>query len=150
MMHKAWHCIEEVPYWFSRSSIKFSGHMGRKINDLNPILCEITRPVAAIKSLRFALFNIVKIIRRVSVNLLLMISAKCFHGCLMLWGQSMQQKHKLYKRSIKTPVFTNNLVCRNLKKMLLHAGELLSYTSTTVDNGLEPSRRQAIIWTSDG
>ena len=58
MMHKAWHSIEEVPYCFFRSSIKFPGNMGPKINDLNPILSKNTRPVAAIKSLRFALFII--------------------------------------------------------------------------------------------
>ena len=53
---KAWHSIEEVPYCFLRSSIKFPSHTGPKINDLNPILSKNTRPVAAIKSLRFALF----------------------------------------------------------------------------------------------
>ena len=37
MMHKAWCSIEEVPYCFSRSSIKFHGHTGGKIDDLNPI-----------------------------------------------------------------------------------------------------------------
>ena len=37
MMHKAWRSIEEVPYCFSRSSIKFYGHTGGKIDDLNPI-----------------------------------------------------------------------------------------------------------------
>ena len=36
-MHKAWRSIEEVPYCFSRSSIKFHGHTGGKIDDLNPI-----------------------------------------------------------------------------------------------------------------
>ena len=55
MLHKAWSSIEDVHYCFSRSSIKFHGHTGCKIDDLNPI--EITRPVAAIKSLRFALFQ---------------------------------------------------------------------------------------------
>ena len=30
MMHKAWSRIEEVPYCFSRSSIKFQGNMGQK------------------------------------------------------------------------------------------------------------------------
>ena len=40
---------------FSRSSIKFEGHVDRKIDDLNPILSKITRLVAAIESLRFAL-----------------------------------------------------------------------------------------------
>ena len=55
MMLKAWHSIEKVPYCFFRSSIKFQGYMGKKIDDLIPILSKITRPVAAIKSLRFAL-----------------------------------------------------------------------------------------------
>ena len=34
--------------------MKFQGHTGRKIVNLNSILSKITRPVAAIKSLRFA------------------------------------------------------------------------------------------------
>ena len=34
MMHKAWSNIEEVPYLFSRSSVKFQGHTGQKIADL--------------------------------------------------------------------------------------------------------------------
>ena len=37
MMHKAWSSIEEVPYCFARSSIKFHGHTGRKIDDLNNV-----------------------------------------------------------------------------------------------------------------
>ena len=37
IMHTAWHGIEQVPYCFARSSIKFEGHMRRKINDFNPI-----------------------------------------------------------------------------------------------------------------
>ena len=37
MMHKAWRGIEEVSYCFSRSSIKFHGHTGGKIEDLHPI-----------------------------------------------------------------------------------------------------------------
>ena len=41
---------------FLRSSIKLEDHMDRKIDDFNPILRKITRLVAAIKSLRFALF----------------------------------------------------------------------------------------------
>ena len=31
MMHKAWSSIEEVPYCFSRSSVKFQGHTALKI-----------------------------------------------------------------------------------------------------------------------
>ena len=44
MMHKAWCSAEEVPYCF--------------FDDLNPISSKITRLVAAIKSLRFALFSL--------------------------------------------------------------------------------------------
>ena len=36
-MHKAWCNVEEVPYSFSRSSIKFPGHTGWRIDDLNRI-----------------------------------------------------------------------------------------------------------------
>ena len=37
MMHKAWCSIEEVPYYFSGSSIKFQGYTGWKIDALKPI-----------------------------------------------------------------------------------------------------------------
>ena len=54
MMHKAWYSTEDVPYCFSKTSIKFQGHMDQKFDDLNPILSKITTLVAAIKSLRSA------------------------------------------------------------------------------------------------
>ena len=38
MMHKAWSNIEEVPYCFSRASVKFQGHTGQKIADFDPNL----------------------------------------------------------------------------------------------------------------
>ena len=37
MIHKAWCSIEEVPYYFSRSYIKFQGHTGWKIDELDKI-----------------------------------------------------------------------------------------------------------------
>ena len=36
MMHKAWSCIEEAPYCFSRSSVKFQGHTAKKIIEFDP------------------------------------------------------------------------------------------------------------------
>ena len=36
MIHKAWCSLEEVPYCFSRSSVKFQGHTGKKIVDFDP------------------------------------------------------------------------------------------------------------------
>ena len=38
MMHKAWNSIEEVPYCFARSSVKFQGHTGSKNRQLWPKL----------------------------------------------------------------------------------------------------------------
>ena len=35
-MHKAWSSIEEVPYCFSRSSVKFQGHTALKIVEFYP------------------------------------------------------------------------------------------------------------------
>ena len=36
MMHKAWSSIEEVPYCFSRSSLKFQGHTALKFAEFDP------------------------------------------------------------------------------------------------------------------
>ena len=56
MLHKAWNSKEEIPYCFSRSSIKFQGHTGQNITDFDPNWAfPDYRPVAAFKSLRFAL-----------------------------------------------------------------------------------------------
>ena len=37
MMHKAWCCLEEVPYCFSRSCVKFQGHTAKKKSILTQI-----------------------------------------------------------------------------------------------------------------
>ena len=36
MMYIAWCCLEEVPYCFSRSSVKFQGHTALKIVEFDP------------------------------------------------------------------------------------------------------------------
>ena len=59
MMHKAWSSIEEVPYCFSRSYVKLQGHTAQNITDFDPNWAfPDYRPVAAFKSLRFALLYI--------------------------------------------------------------------------------------------
>ena len=60
MLHKAWNSKEEMPYCFPRSSIKFQGHTGQNITDFDPNWAfSDYRPVAAFKSLRFALFRVI-------------------------------------------------------------------------------------------
>ena len=59
MLHKAWNGKEEMPYCFPRSFIKFQGHTGQNITDFDPNWAfPDYRPVAAFKSLRFALFHL--------------------------------------------------------------------------------------------
>ena len=35
IMHKAWRSMEEVPYCFLRSSVKFQGHTDKKVADFD-------------------------------------------------------------------------------------------------------------------
>ena len=57
MLHKAWNSKEEMPYCFLRSFIKFQGDTEQNITDFDPNWAfPDYRPVAAFKSLRFALF----------------------------------------------------------------------------------------------
>ena len=57
MMHRAWSSKVEVPFCFPRSSIKFQGHTLQNITNFDPNWAfPDYRPVAAFKSLRFALF----------------------------------------------------------------------------------------------
>ena len=59
MLHKAWNSKGEMPYCFPRSSIKFQGHTGQ-YTDFDPNWAfPDYRPVAAFKSLNFALFEII-------------------------------------------------------------------------------------------
>ena len=58
MLHKAWNSKGEMPYRFPRSSIKFQGHTVQNITDFYPNWAfPDYRPVAAFKSLRFALLK---------------------------------------------------------------------------------------------
>ena len=60
MLHKAWNSKGEMPYRFPRSSVKFQGHTVQNITDFDPNWAfPDYRPVAAFKSLRFALFKVI-------------------------------------------------------------------------------------------
>ena len=57
MLHKARNSKGEMPYRFPMSSVKFQGHTVQNITDFDPNWAfPDYRPVAAFKSLRFALF----------------------------------------------------------------------------------------------
>ena len=61
MLHNAWNSKGEMPFYVPRSSIIFQGHTVQNITDFDPNWAfPDYRPVAAFKSLRFALFFKVK------------------------------------------------------------------------------------------
>ena len=79
MLHKAWNSKGEVPYCFPKSSIKFQGHTGQNITAFDPNWAfPDYRPVAAFKSLRFALFY----------NILFNLTTK-LHITGHLWGNPL-------------------------------------------------------------
>ena len=58
MLHKAWNSKGEMPFCVPRSSIIFQGHTVQNITDFDPNWAlPDYRPVAAFKSLRFALLH---------------------------------------------------------------------------------------------
>ena len=60
MLHKAWNSKGEMPDRFPWSSFKFQGHTVQSITDFDPNwVFPDYRPVAAFKSLRFALFKVI-------------------------------------------------------------------------------------------
>ena len=65
MLHKAWNSKGEMLYCFPRSSIKFQGHTVQNITDFDPNWAfPDYRPVAAFKSLRFALLTLIFLFSR--------------------------------------------------------------------------------------
>ena len=75
MMHKVWCIVEQVSYNFFRSSIKFQGHMDWK-STIESNLSKITRPVIAIKSVRFALFFVLCFYSSYSLDCVLSVWGK--------------------------------------------------------------------------
>ena len=70
MLHKAWNSKGEMLYCFPRSSIKFQGHTVQNITDFDPNWAfPDYRPVAAFKSLRFALLCFLKTTSMLRVDL---------------------------------------------------------------------------------
>ena len=58
MLHKAWNSNGEMPFCVPRSSVIFQGHTVQNITDFDPNWAlPDYRPVAAFKSLRFALLS---------------------------------------------------------------------------------------------
>ena len=80
MLHKAWNSKGEMPYRFPRSSFKFQGHTVQNFTDFDPNWAfPDYRPVAAFKSLRFALFTVTASNNMVRMPYLLIL------GLLFIW-----------------------------------------------------------------
>ena len=107
MLHKAWNSKGEMPYRFPRSSVKFQGHTVQSITDFDPNWAfPDYRPVAAFKSLRFALFKVKRQISRSHGSKNRQISPKL--GIFGLYLQfeftnGYEMMHKAWRRIDKGP-----------------------------------------------
>ena len=85
MLHKALNSKGEIPYRFPRSSVKFQGHTVQSITDFDPNWAfPDYRPVAAFKSLRFALLT--------------MFPSSYHHEILLLLGTRVRSMQKVKVR----------------------------------------------------
>ena len=88
MLHKSLKQERRLPYCFPRSSIKFQGHTGQNITHFyqNWAFPDY-RPVTAFKSLRFALFKVIRLISRShsSRNRPILTQIGCFRTVTPVW-----------------------------------------------------------------
>ena len=99
MLHTAWNSKGKIPYRFPRSSVKFQGHTVQNITDFDPNwVFPDYRPVAAFKSLRFALFK--KFCMYVSITDNLQVQANQFEVA------TVRLRRKYWWKNLKVPRFT--------------------------------------------
>ena len=147
MLHKAWNSKGEVPYCFPKSSIKFQGHTGQNITAFDPNWAfPDYRPVAAFKSLRFALLIKHSLAKCENEPVEFNVEGKFMHydinTVMVLQLRHNRNSHKYF-------------FCKAMNKCLTHWGWVMhicisKLTIIGSDNGLSPGRRQAIIWTNAG
>ena len=113
MMHKAWRSIEEVPYSFLRSSIKLWKLTRMKNWLFLSNLSKNTRRVAAIKSLRFALFYYDRHVLRAYLD--------CF--TIPTLSQSPSSAHTYLPRTLRT---ADCFAVSNSARILIWAAEIIS------------------------
>ena len=116
MMHKAWCSIEEVPclfcfllfFWRVRGGggviHQISSSHGLKNWRFESNLNKITRPVAAIKSLRVALF--IKI-----TNVFLFVTAACLIVCVTIFMPEIQKRKYTGHQSTIKMGYSGALLC---------------------------------------
>ena len=95
MLHKAWNSKGEVPNCFPRSSIKFQGHTGQNITNFDPNWAfPDYRPVAAFKSLRFALLcKCLHVYTKIYHKLLVAVCVRLRSFGILYWQQNYYKQH---------------------------------------------------------
>ena len=102
-MHKTWYSIEEVPYYFSGSSIKFQGHTGWKIDDLNPIWVRLLGRSQLSNPSDLPCFTVLtssagRLTNLGSWDRLIIIMGTPYLGRPSLYWNMAQDKHKLFSQ----------------------------------------------------
>ena len=169
MLHKAWNSKGEVPYCFPKSSIKFQGHTGQNITAFDPNWAfPDYRPVAAFKSLRFALLKSncgVTWLLCIIVPVSLTRGAELSHAQLTAWytiracqiealSRQVDNALDLVRLGISRYVHVSMEWIREKQYRLeiVSSHEPVQLTKARIgsDTGLVLNRRQAIILTNDG
>ena len=97
MLHKAWNSKGEMPCCFTGSSIKFQGHTVQNITDFGPNWAfPDNRPVAAFKSLRFALL----FVECATQNKVYLILSFFWRSCLSNGGSFSWWRHQMETFSV--------------------------------------------------
>ena len=131
ILHKAWSSIEEVPYCFLRSSVKFQGHTAQKSIDFDPneafLDCNSSLYIFTngYEMMQKALSSIEEV-------------PYCF-----FWSSIKFQGHTGWKIDDLNPIWV---------RLLTHWGHICVGNLINIgsENGLAPTRRQATIWTNAG
>ena len=146
MAHKAWSSIEEVPYYFSRSYIKFQGHTGQKIADFDPnwAFPDCNCWISPMDLKWFTKLDI--LLKRCSIVL---------RGHPSNLKATQAEKSNLSKITRLVAAIESLRFALLYQVWLTHWGQVThkcisKLTINGSDNGLSPGWCQAIIWTSAG
>ena len=111
MLHKAWNSKGEVPYCFPKSSIKFQGHTGQNIIAFDPNWAfPDYRPVAAFKSLRFALFCFLTLVALLTLSCYLIHFTRQKNMFLFLYTGTTQQLSSCWKKRTRSSCIYNDII----------------------------------------
>ena len=118
-MHNAWSGIEEVPYYLSRSSIKFQGYIGQKFSNLILISVFLDESVSLIAKLPFGFDFTIPVHEagwsyQIPQIFLVKFLTAILHHMQVTWSQSKWASGWLLVGSYAMPMHQDNNILNSL------------------------------------